>query len=65
MTNSKEIQAKEKQVDTQPSVWRLVLNSLFGAAVRIHQYRDARDTLLRRVLHEQELRYLTECCCDE
>lgn len=65
MSDGKEIQATEKQVDTRPSIWRLVLTSLFGAAVRIHQYRDARDTLFRRVFHEQEMRYLTESCCDE
>jgi len=65
MSDNKEIQAAEKRVESQPSIWRLALTSVFGAAVRIHQYRDARDTLLRRVLHEQEMRFLAKSCCDE
>ncbi|MGI9203381.1 MAG: hypothetical protein ACR2Q3_05200 [Woeseiaceae bacterium] len=65
MPYNNDIQTTEKAVDSQPSIWRLALNSVFGAAVRLHQYRDARDTLFRRVFHEQEMRFLAESCCDE
>ncbi len=45
--------------------WRLAIDSVFGAAVRLHKYRDARDVLLRHVIHEQELRTREKFCCDE
>lgn len=65
MSFNNENRNTEKNVNSQSSIWALVLDSLFGAAVRLHRYRDARDTLFRRVFHEQELRYLAESCCDE
>ena len=36
------------------AIWRQALNSVFGAARRLHHYRDARDVLLRKVIQEQE-----------
>ena len=65
MSFNNENRRTEKNVNSQSSIWALVVDSLFGAAVRLHRYRDARDTLFRRVFHEQELRYLAESCCDE
>lgn len=52
---------------TRPSssVWQKALGSVFGAAYRLHQYRDARDVLLQRVLHEHETGVRQETCCGE
>ena len=65
MTCKDDIRATEEQAKSASSVWKTVVNSVFGAAVRLHQYRDARDTLFRRVFHEQEMRFLEETCCHE
>ena len=42
-----------------------IIDSLLGAAFRLHRYRDAQDALLRRAFYEQELRIVEEYCCDE
>jgi len=60
-----EIQGADKKVDSRSSIWNSAWKSLFGAAVRLHRYRDARDVLFRRVFHEQEMRLRAESCCDE
>ncbi len=65
MTFNDEIRATEKQAKSGSSIWKSVVNSVFGAAVRLHHYRDARDTLFRRVFHEQEMRFREETCCHE
>lgn len=35
-------------------LWRLAIDSVFAAAQRLHQYRDARDVLLQYVIDDQE-----------
>lgn len=54
----------ERAIELLP-VWRKALASLFGAAHRLHRYRDAQDVLLRNVFHEQERRIREQACCDE
>jgi hypothetical protein len=49
----------------QRPVWRRALISLFGAAHRLHQYRDARDVLLQSALCDQERRRHHQTRCDE
>lgn len=49
----------------QRPVWRRALNSLFGAAYRLHQYRDARDVLLQSAFRDQERRRHHQARCDE
>jgi hypothetical protein len=49
----------------QSPVWRRALISVFGAAHRLHRYRDAQDVLLQNVIYEQERRMRQQACCDE
>jgi len=49
----------------QQPVWRRAITSVFGAAMRLHHYRDVHDVLLRNVIQEQERRIRKQICCDE
>lgn len=46
-------------------VWRKALRSVFGAAERLHRYRDARDVMLQHVIHEHERELRQQPCCGE
>jgi hypothetical protein len=46
-------------------VWRVIVQNVFGAAVRLHQYRERRDAMLRRVFLDYEQQLRDDRCCDE
>ncbi len=46
-------------------VWKIIVQNVFGAAFRLHQYRDQRDSLLRRVLLDHERALDERRCCNE
>lgn len=49
----------------QRAIWRRALTSVFGAAQRLHRYRDVRDVLLRHAILEQERQIRQRAHCDE
>lgn len=57
--------AMDKPVNERSPIWRQALTSVFGAAHRLHRYRDAQDVLLRKVIQEEERRIRQQACCDE
>jgi len=65
MLRSKENQETGMPATVHRPIWRQAIGSVFGAAQRLHQYRDARDVLLQHVIHEQERRIRQQDCCGE
>jgi hypothetical protein len=65
MHQSRDKLETDRPANEQLPIWRQALNSVFGAAWRLHQYRDARDMLFRHAIHEQERRMRQRACCDE
>lgn len=65
MDNTKENQKMTVTVVGNASVLRKTFRSMFGAAVRLHQYRHAQDTLLRQMIIDDERRIREQHCCYE
>ena len=65
MNTAKEQKSAAGKDSRKMPFWRVVLENVFGAAVRLHQYRDRRDALLTKVFLEYEQQQRDKQCCNE
>ena len=54
-----------REATERRSIWRRALTCVFGAAQRLHRYRDVRDVMLGHAILEQERQARQSAHCDE